>query len=67
VPAFNQEAEEHANAVLKFEPAWVMDGDNQRVVIDAFFESVMPQESLVFMSLKHSPGRRSPASAPAER
>src|SRR6185312_344813 len=34
---------------------WVMDGDNQRAVIDAFFDSVLPGGSLVFVYLKHSP------------
>ena len=32
-----------------------MDGDNQRAILDAFFEAVVPGQSLVFTYLKHSP------------
>ena len=55
VPRFNQSAEDAADSKLKYEPPWVMDGDNQRAVLEAFYEEVTPAESLVFMYLKHSP------------
>lgn len=55
VPLFNPSAEDAVDAVLDYEPPWVMDGGNQRAIIDAFFEPVSPAESLVFMYLKHSP------------
>jgi hypothetical protein len=55
VPLFNPGAEDAADGVLDYEPPWVMDGGNQRVIIDAFFEQVSPADSLVFMYLKHSP------------
>jgi hypothetical protein len=55
VPLFRQTAEETADAALGSAPLWVMDGDNQRAVIDAFFEPVAPGDSLVFAYLKHSP------------
>ncbi|MFI7298130.1 AAA family ATPase [Streptomyces sp. NPDC050121] len=55
VPLFSQTAEETADAALGSAPLWVMDGDNQRAVIDAFFEPVAPGDSLVFAYLKHSP------------
>src|SRR5690606_27774575 len=34
---------------------WVMHGDNQRAILDAFFSTVHPQQSLVFFYAKHSP------------
>ncbi|MCX4391271.1 AAA family ATPase [Micromonospora peucetia] len=34
---------------------WVMHGDNQRTLLDAFFETVRPDRSLVFFYAKHSP------------
>lgn len=55
VPLFNQNAEDAADVALKYDPPWVMDGDNQRAVLAAFFEPVVPGESLVFTYLKHSP------------
>jgi hypothetical protein len=55
VARFNQTAEDGADAALNYEPPWVMDGDNQRAVLDAFFEAVVPGQSLVFVYLKHSP------------
>jgi hypothetical protein len=56
VPGFRPEAEDAADRALDYEPAWVMDGGNQRAVIDAFFEPVSNTgDSLVFMYLKHSP------------
>ncbi|MGY0489148.1 AAA family ATPase [Streptomyces sp. WG-D5] len=55
VPLFSQAAEDAADAALGSEPQWVMDGGNQRAVMNAFFESVAPGDSLVFTYLKHSP------------
>jgi hypothetical protein len=55
VRMFNQAAEDAADAALNYTPPWVMDGDNQRAILDAFFESVSSDESLVFAYLKHSP------------
>ncbi|GAC49545.1 hypothetical protein GOACH_15_00370 [Gordonia aichiensis NBRC 108223] len=55
VPSFNPEAEEVVDQALGWPPAWVMDGDNQRAVVDAFFEPVATGDSLVFTYLKHSP------------
>lgn len=55
VPRFNQSAEDAADAALRYNPPWVMNGENQRAVLDAFFEAVIPGQSLVFIYLKHSP------------
>jgi hypothetical protein len=55
VPAFDQAAEDAADAALNYSPPWVMDGTNQRAIIDAFFDVVVPGDSLVFTYLKHSP------------
>lgn len=59
VPLFSQTAEDAADAALNSTPLWVMDGDNQRAIMDAFFEPVAPGDSLVFAYLKHSPSKRS--------
>ncbi|MFD6393315.1 AAA family ATPase [Nocardia sp. NPDC060259] len=55
VPAFDQTAEDAADAALQWSPNWIMNGANQRAIIDAFFEPVSPGDSLVFAYLKHSP------------
>ncbi|MGW0660955.1 AAA family ATPase [Streptodolium elevatio] len=55
VPEFVQDAEDAVDTALRFPPAWVMDGGNQRAIMRAFFELVHPEESLVFVYLKHSP------------
>lgn len=57
VPAYNPTAEDHVDNVLGFRDgaSWVMDGGNQRAVMDEFFAPVSPGESLVFIYLKHSP------------
>ncbi len=55
VPLFSQAAEDAADAALNSNPLWVMDGGNQRAIMDAFFEPVAPGDSLVFAYLKHSP------------
>jgi hypothetical protein len=43
------------DSALHSNPSWVMDGGNQRAILDAFFEPVAPGDSLVFAHLKHSP------------
>jgi hypothetical protein len=55
VPGFRPEAEDAADRALDYHPQWVMDGENQRAILDAFFEPVTVGDSLVFMYLKHSP------------
>ncbi|WP_432185790.1 AAA family ATPase [Streptomyces sp. Tue6028] len=55
VSAFDQHSEDHVDNVLNSEPPWVMDGDNQQAIIEAFFDPVVPRDSLVFVYLKHSP------------
>ncbi|GAA3068655.1 hypothetical protein GCM10010464_36070 [Pseudonocardia yunnanensis] len=55
VPSFNLNSEVAADAALDYAPPWVMDGDNQRAIMAAFFEPVAPGDSLVFVYLKHSP------------
>ncbi|MET9227218.1 AAA family ATPase [Lentzea sp. NPDC003310] len=55
VPLFNQSAEDAADAALNYTPPWTMDGLNQRAILDAFFEPVVADDSLVFAYLKHSP------------
>ena len=55
VSLFNEAAEDAADAALDYTPPWVMDGDNQRAILDTFFEPVTPGDSLVFVYLKHSP------------
>ena len=55
VPGFRLEAEDAADRALEYDPAWVMDGGDQRAIFDAFFEPVTVGDSLVFMYLKHSP------------
>lgn len=56
VPEFDPSAEDSATQAMGWREAdWIMDGDNQRAVIEAFFAPVKPGDSLVFMYLKHSP------------
>jgi len=56
VPGFDPAAEDHVDRAIGFDgAAWVMDGHNQRAIIDAFFDSLLPGSSLVFVYLKHSP------------
>ncbi len=55
-PGYNPTAEDHVDDVLGYRGAsWVMDGRNQRAVLDAFFAPVVASDSLVFVYLKHSP------------
>lgn len=62
IDGYSQEAEDEAVAALNFDPAWIMHGDNQKALIDTFFQDVRPTQSLLFFYLKHSPfedaGRR---------
>lgn len=57
VQDYNPTAEDGVDNVLGFRDgaSWVMDGGNQRAVMDEFFAPVAPGESLVFIYLKHSP------------
>lgn len=52
---YRPEWEDEAHKAVGFTPAWLMDGRNQRAMIDASFDSVMEGESLVLVYLKHSP------------
>ncbi|GAA4785587.1 hypothetical protein GCM10023200_19400 [Actinomycetospora chlora] len=56
VPGFELDREADALAALDWRNAtWVLHGDNQKALIDAFFENVQVDESLVFFYVKHSP------------
>ncbi|MEU0530909.1 ATP-dependent DNA helicase [Amycolatopsis tolypomycina] len=52
---YRPELEEFVEATLKYTPAWVMHGDNQKELIDRFWADVEPESSLVFFYAKHSP------------
>lgn len=52
---YRPEREDHVRSLLGFGPSWLMDGQNQRAMIDAFFQHVVPGQSLVLIYLKHSP------------
>jgi hypothetical protein len=50
------ELEQRVDAITGWDKsAWMMHGDNQRSLINTFFETVRPQQSLVFFYAKHSP------------
>ena len=55
VDDYRPEREDDAHRVLGFKPGWLMDGRNQRALIDRFFVDVVPEQSLVLVYLKHSP------------
>ena len=56
VPGYNPIAEDSVDTALGYDgAAWVMDGANQRAVLESFFEPVTANHSLVFIYLKHSP------------
>ena len=57
VPDYKPTAEDYVDDILDFRDGatWVMDGGNQRAIMDAFFDPVVVGESLVFIYLKHSP------------
>lgn len=52
---YQSEWEEQAHKVVGFKPSWLMDGRNQRTMMDAFFADVVAGQSLVLIYLKHSP------------
>lgn len=52
---YRPEREDAAHSLLGFKPGWLMDGRNQRAMIDRFFTDVIPEQSLIFVYLKHSP------------
>lgn len=47
--------EELVDGILGFSAPWVLHGDNQKALIERFFADVVPQSSLVFFYVKHSP------------
>ncbi len=53
--AYRPEREDATHRVIGFKPGWLMDGENQRAMIDRFFADVVPDQSLVLIYLKHSP------------
>ncbi|MFB6604308.1 hypothetical protein ACFCXR_00630 [Streptomyces noursei] len=55
VRGYSQDPEDFAINALGWEPAWVLHGDNQRAVIETFFQDVVGGQSLVFFYLKHAP------------
>ncbi len=55
VTGYRPEYEDHVDQIIKRKPGWVMDGRNQRLLLDRFFEGVVPEESLVLIYMKHSP------------
>ena len=52
---YRPEREDAAHRLLGFNPSWLMDGRNQRAMMDRFFEDVVADQSLVLIYLKHSP------------
>lgn len=52
---YRPEREDAARQAIGFRPNWLMDGRNQRAMIQRFFEDVVDGQSLVLMYLKHSP------------
>jgi hypothetical protein len=55
VPGYRPEYEDHVDQTIKRKPGWVMDGRNQRLLLDRFFEHVRPGQSLALVYMKHSP------------
>lgn len=49
------ELEDAVDAAIGWKANWVMHGENQRSLLDAFFATVRPDASLVFFYAKHSP------------
>jgi hypothetical protein len=52
---YDDDRERYVDGKLGFEPEWVLDGDNQKALIERFFQEVRAGESLVFFYAKHSP------------
>ncbi|WP_405474917.1 AAA family ATPase [Streptomyces sp. NBC_00009] len=56
VPGYQPDAEDRvAEHFSQRQMTWVMNGDNQQAVIEAFFQDVVADQSLIFFYLKHSP------------
>ncbi|MEW2329434.1 AAA family ATPase [Micromonospora chersina] len=50
------ELEEQVDGITGWDNStWMMHGDNQRTILEAFFSTVRPEASLVFFYAKHSP------------
>ncbi|MEU4772683.1 ATP-dependent RecD-like DNA helicase [Micromonospora sp. NPDC023644] len=50
------ELEDQVDAITGWDKStWMMHGDNQRALLDAFFSTVQPERSIVFFYAKHSP------------
>lgn len=54
-PDYDPALEDRVEQLLGYSAGWMMDGRNQRLVMDQFFGDVVAGESLVFIYLKHSP------------
>jgi len=54
-PEYDPALEDRVKDLLGYSGGWLMDGRNQRLVMDQFFENVVAGTSLVFVYLKHSP------------
>ena len=54
-PEYDPALEDRAEKLLSYPSGWMMDGRNQRSVMNQFFEDVVAEQSLVFIYLKHSP------------
>ena len=52
---YNAELEDEVDREAQIKPIWVQHGDNQTLLLNAFFESVVPERSLVFFYTKESP------------
>jgi hypothetical protein len=52
---YRPDREDAIRRILGFKPGWLMDGRNQRTMMDGFFENVAADQSLVLIYLKHSP------------
>jgi hypothetical protein len=52
---YRPEREDEAHRLLGFKPGWLMDGRNQRAMMNRFFEDVVADQSVVLTYLKHSP------------
>jgi hypothetical protein len=49
------ELEEEVDEAMSHEAAWIQHGDNQRIILDTFFEAVVPETSLCFIYAKETP------------
>ena len=53
--AYSIELEEEIDRSVNFKPVWVQHGENQTLMLDSFFQSIVPERSLVFFYAKESP------------